>query len=75
MKSQIIPVLIISLIFPWIVAFAFRMEKYHESIHENPAEWVADQKDLLPGIGQKEPTGDPVNDYQLSNKQINYLIP
>jgi hypothetical protein len=72
MKSQIVPVLLFCIVFPWIVARVFQMEGHHETIQESPKEWL--RQDPLSGIDNKA-AGQPINYDELSNKQINYLIP
>jgi len=72
MKSQIVPVLLLCMVFPWIVALVFQMKGTHESLRENPKEWV--RQESLTGSDNKV-AGEPVNYDELSTKQINYLIP
>jgi hypothetical protein len=72
MKSQIVPVLLFCIAFPWIAARVFQMEGHHETIRESPKEWF--RQDPPSGIDNKA-AGQPINYDELSKKQINYLIP
>ncbi len=72
MKSQIVPVLLFCIAFPWIVARVFQMEGHHETIQESRKEWF--RQESLSG-SDNEAAGQQVNYDELSNKQFIYLIP
>jgi hypothetical protein len=72
MKSQIVPVLLFCIAFPWIVARVFQKEEHHETIQESPKEWF--RQESLSGIDD-EAAVQPIYFDELSNKQINFLIP
>ncbi len=40
MKRQIFPVLILSLVLPWIVSRVFQMEDHRDTIRQNKREWI-----------------------------------
>ena len=72
MKSQIVPVLLFCIAFPWIVARVFQMEGHHETFQENRKEWS--RQESISG-GDNEAAGQQVNYDELSNKQFIYQIP
>ena len=72
MKSQIVPVILFCLVFPWIVARVFQMEGHPKTIQESPQKWF--RQETLSGCDNKAPI-QMVSYDELSNKQIIYLIP
>ena len=72
MKSQIVPVLLFCIAFPWIVARVFQMEGHQETPRESPKVWL--RQESLPSADNKASI-QPISYGELSNKQINYLIP
>jgi hypothetical protein len=74
MKSQIVPVLLFCIAFPWIVARVFQMEGHHGTFQESGHE-CRDRSRSVPTGSDNEAAVQQVNYDELSNKQINYLIP
>jgi hypothetical protein len=74
MKSQIVPVLLFCIALPWVASRLFQMEGRPESLHKNVPE-IRDKSRLVPTGSNFEAAGQLVNYEELSNKQINYLIP
>jgi hypothetical protein len=74
MKSQIVPVILFCLAFPWIVARVFQMEEHHETLQENVPESRYRSRPVPTG-SNFETAVQQVNYDELSTKQINYLIP
>ena len=72
MKSKIVPVILFCIAFPWIVARVFQMENHQETLQENQKEWI--RQETLSGNDNKAVV-QMVSYEELSNKQINYLIP
>jgi hypothetical protein len=72
MKRQIIPVLFICMVLPWIVSRVFQLQGHQETLHENCQQRFHPE----PFTGSNiETSGEWINYEGLSNKQINYLIP
>jgi hypothetical protein len=74
MKSQIVSVILFCIALPWIVARVFQMEGHHETLQENGHE-RGDRSRPVPAGSYLETKGQQVTYDELSNKQINYLIP
>jgi hypothetical protein len=74
MKSQIVPVLLFCIAFPWIASRVFQMEGRHESLNKIVRE-NGDMPRSVPAVVNFEAGSQLVNYEELSNKQINYLIP
>jgi hypothetical protein len=74
MKSQIVPVILFCLVFPWIVARVFQMKGGQERLHENVPE-SRDKSGPVPAGSNYEVSIQMVTDDELSNKQMIYLIP
>jgi hypothetical protein len=72
MKSQIVPVILFCLVFPWIVARVFQMEGHPKTKQEIPQKWF--RQESLSGSDNKAAI-QMVSYDELSNKQIIYLIP
>ena len=72
MKSQIVPVILFCLVFPWIVARVFQIEDHPKTLQESPNEWF--RQETASGCDKKAEV-QRVSYDELSNKQINYLIP
>jgi hypothetical protein len=72
MKSQIVPVFLLCIAFPWIVARVFQMDGHHETLRENPKEWFLQE---TPSDSDHKAAAQLVSYDELSNKQINFLIP
>jgi hypothetical protein len=72
MKSQIVPVVLFCIALPWIASRVFQMEGQHDTRQESPKEWRLQES--ASGIENKA-AGEPIGYDELSNKQINYLIP
>jgi hypothetical protein len=72
MKSQIVPVLLFCIAFPWITSRVFQIEGHHKNIQESPKEWL--RQESLPGTDNNAAV-QPISYNELSKKQINYLIP
>jgi hypothetical protein len=71
MKSQIVPILMFCIAFPWIAARVFQTEGRHENKMEKPTEWFRHES-----VRENDkPAILPISFGELSNKQINYLIP
>jgi hypothetical protein len=72
MKSQMILVLSITLALPWVAARLFQIEGHRESFRECRKEFPVQES--YAGFDSKT-AGQTVSYGELSNKQINYLIP
>jgi hypothetical protein len=72
MKSQIIPVILFCIAFPWIASRVFQMEGHRETLRETPKEGF--RQELLSGSDDKA-ANQLVNYDELSNKQLIYWIP
>ena len=72
MKSKIVPVIFFCIAFPWIAARVFQMEGHPETIQENPKECFC--QETISGSDNKAVV-QMISYDELSNKQINYLIP
>jgi hypothetical protein len=71
MKSQIVPVVLFCIAFPWIASRAFQMGGRHETLREGQK--VLFQKESVYNVNKA--ACQPVSYGELSTKQINYLIP
>jgi hypothetical protein len=74
MKSQIVPVLLFCIAFPWIASRVFQMEGRLERLHENCSESRFNSQPVPTG-SHFEISIQPISYGELSKKQINYLIP
>jgi hypothetical protein len=72
MKSQIVPVILFCIAFPWMASRVFQMGGHHETLQEGQK--VLYLKESVYCNGNKAAC-QPVSYGELSTKQINYLIP
>ena len=74
MKSQIVPVILFCIVFPWIVARVYQMEGPQDRLQEDCFE-SSDRSRTVPAVSSFAAEDQPVTYDELSTKQINYLIP